>query len=53
MPKSKPVWETKPPKGAKKHTMTPAEKARASRIAKSHGTKVGLADRLEAMRKGK
>jgi len=31
--------------------MTPSEKAKASRIAKSHGTKVGLADRLAAMRK--
>jgi hypothetical protein len=33
--------------------MTSAEKARAGRIAKSHGTKVGLADRLAAMRKKK
>jgi len=48
-----PVWETKRPKGARHHTMTPAEKARASRIAKSHGTKVGFADRLAAMKKSK
>jgi hypothetical protein len=47
----KPIWEKKPPKGTAHRTMTPAEKSKASRIAKNHGTKVGLADRLAAMRK--
>lgn len=53
MPQSTPVWDKKAPSGGKKHHMTPAQKAMASRIAKSHGTKVGLADRLAAMRKVK
>lgn len=48
-----PPWETKRPKGTPHHTMTPAQKALAARIAKSHGTKVGLADRMAAMRKTK
>jgi hypothetical protein len=47
--RKKPVWETKPPKGSKHHHMTPAEERRAKNIAKKHGTKVGLADRLAAM----
>jgi Leucine-rich repeat (LRR) protein len=47
--KKKPVWETKPPKGSKHRHMTPVEERRAKNIAKKHGTKVGLADRLAAM----
>jgi len=33
--------------------MTPREKALATRIAKKHGTRVGLADRLAAMQRAK
>jgi hypothetical protein len=50
MPVAKPVWERRRPKNAKHHTMTPAEKRMAAAIAKRNGTKVGLADRLAAMK---
>lgn len=53
MPPQKPMWDKKCPKGAKHHTMTPNQKATASRIAKKHGTKVGLADRIAAMKKSR
>lgn len=51
MPEKKPIWKKPPPASARHRHMTPAQKALAGRIAKSHGTKVGLADRLAAMRK--
>jgi len=48
----KPIWERLKPANVKHHTMTPRQKTLAARIAKRHGTKVGLADRLAAMKKG-
>jgi hypothetical protein len=53
MPSKKDIWEKKRPSNAKHHSMTPGQKASAARIAKKHGTKVGLADRLAAMKKSK
>lgn len=47
----KPVWEMPKPKNAAHHTMTPAQKQMAANIARAHGTKVGLADRLAAIKK--
>lgn len=51
MPYKQPVWNTPAPKTAHHHHMTPAQKQMAASIARSHGTKVGLADRLAAMKK--
>jgi hypothetical protein len=50
---TKPIWQQKRAPDAHHHSMTPREKALAARIAKKHGTKVGLADRLAAIAKSK
>lgn len=47
----KPIWEKPRPKGMAVHHMSAVQKSAAAKIAKSHGTKVGFADRIQAMKK--
>ena len=48
------LYEKPKPKGAKSKTMTPAQKAKAAKIAKASGDKkVGLYARINAMKKKK